>query len=148
MEVSANCMNKTRLHNRLQIIPVFVLPIALSLFAFLIVNTADNKSFGQITVSWTIWSIFMLLFIFRFCRLKKVYFDESFIYIKPVIGGQTKKIELKRVSDFFSAFPFFSVNGGNLYKIKYRKDNGTEKTINIYPTISFRKKELFNKITP
>ncbi len=120
-----------------------MLPIALCFFAFLVYYTADKNKSGQTIISISILTVFLIVYLVNFRRLRRVYFDDKFVYIKPMLSDKTEKLNFKQVKDFFSGTFFFSTTGGPVYKLKYQQEDGTQKTVNVYPTMSFKNIDQF-----
>lgn len=105
----------------------------------------------NITDNCLVLAIVMIIFTFAYILnirfLRRVYFDDAFIHIKPLFGGQVEKINYSQVLIFntrlFSMFKYGS--SWSIYRLKYLGDNGAEKTIKLYPTTFGQTLDEFTK---
>ncbi len=130
-------MNKRRIDNAFFYIPVIlfavmmVFLVLMSGFALVMQNLV---SFGMGVF---FCGLIFLLWYFYLIRFKRVYFDDSSVYIKPMFGSDEEKISIKDVTDLKKPGGFESVtNSGAVYFLFY-KAGGEIKKIRFYRTIDF-----------
>ncbi len=133
-------MESIRLHSKTQYIPysLGVLVLTFSCLGFFLTTSQENIIDNSI-VCGSFAAIFTITYLVNFRFLRRVRFDTAFIYIMPLFGRQVERITYDQVVSFNTKlFSVFIRGGGsfNIYKLTYRLDKDTIKTIKLNPTSS------------